>query len=101
MEIINKNYEHYNRALGKYITNKRQYQDEMKRNGFVTQEEGNRLAEKHQEEKKWKPSKGCIEMIQSVKNLSKDGRIVLGQHQVLVDALKKKGMTFDIPKWVK
>ena len=101
MEIIVKNYEHYNRTLGKYINTKKQYFEELKRGGFVTQEEGNRLAEKHQREKKWKPSQDCIEMIKATKNVAdKNGNIVLGRHPKLVDAMKKKGMTFNIPDWL-
>ena len=45
MEIISKNWEHYNRALGKQIRSKRHYFEELRKGGYVSQEEGNRLAE--------------------------------------------------------
>jgi hypothetical protein len=45
MNIIVKNYQHYNRALGKYISTKKQYDEEMRKGGYVSFEEGERLAE--------------------------------------------------------
>ena len=98
MYIIVKNYCHFNRALGKYIKSKSHYDYEMKKQGMVSLEEGNRLAEKYQNEKKWKPSKDCIDMIKTAKNASKNNTIILGQHPILVDAMKKQGMSFDMSK---
>ena len=99
MEIIVKNYEHYNRALGTYIRSKQHYTEEMKKRGFVSLEEGQRLADKHNVEKKWKPSKDCIDVIQAIKNAGDRKRnIVLAHHPKIVEAMQKKGMTFDMSK---
>jgi hypothetical protein len=46
--IIVKNYEHYNKALGKYITSKRQYDNEMAKQGMVSFEKGDAIAKKAQ-----------------------------------------------------
>lgn len=98
MDVIVKNYEHYNRALGKHISTKKQYFDELKRNGYVPYEEGCRLAEKKQQDRKeYKPSKECVEMMRTIMDKKKDKTIVLGQHPKLVDGMKKMGMRFDIP----
>ena len=45
MEIISKNYEHFNRAMNKQITSKRHYEEEMCKGGFVPQEQAERIAE--------------------------------------------------------
>lgn len=98
--IIIKNYEHYNRAMGKYISNKRQYDYEMKKGGYVSLDEGRQLAENHEKEKQWKPSEKCINVIQGIKNASKDGKIVLGNHPKIVKAMEDSGMTFKLPDWL-
>ena len=99
VNVIIKNYQHYNRALGMHISNKKQYDYEMKSRGFVSLEEGNRLAERHQEQKKWTPSDECIDVIKAIKSASdKKGNIVLGQHPKIVQVMKEKGMSFDMSK---
>jgi len=97
--IIVKKYEHYNRALGTHIKSKRHYDYVMKSRGFVSAEEGHRLAEKRNKDKKWKPSKECISVIQAIKCVAdKKGNIVLGRHPKIVEAMEKKGMSFDTSK---
>lgn len=99
--IIVKNYQHYNRALGKYINSKREYDYEMKSRGFVPYEEGCAMAEAKEKEKKWKPSEKLVNMIKNAKDLAdKKGNIVLGKHPKLVDAMKKQGVSFDLPDWL-
>lgn len=49
--IIVKNYEHFNRALGKYITSKAQYEREMVKGGFVSFEKGEQMAAKNRTER--------------------------------------------------
>ncbi len=96
--IITKNWSHYNRALGKYIKSKSHYDYEMKKQNMVSSEEGNRLAEQHNE-KQWKPSSECVEVIIAMKNSAdKKGNIVLGKHPKIVEVMEKKGMTFDMSK---
>lgn len=43
--IIVKNYEHYSHAMGKHISSKRQYDNEMAKGGYVPYEKGQQLAE--------------------------------------------------------
>jgi len=43
--IIVKKYEHFNRAMGKYITSKKHYEKEMAAGGFVPFEKGEQMAE--------------------------------------------------------
>lgn len=99
MEIIVKKWEHYNRALGKYISTKKQYFNELRRQGFVPFEEGCRLAEKKSKESKWIPSKTCTDMMREVLD-KKDKNIILGQHPKLVEGMKKMGVKFDLPDWL-
>lgn len=99
--IIVKNYTHFNRALGKFIRNKSEYDYEMKSRGFVPYEEGCQLADNKNKEKQWKPSDKVINMIKNTKDLAdKKGNIVLGQHPKLVDAMKKQGISFEMPDWL-
>ncbi len=49
--IIVKKYEHYNRSLGKYISSKAQYNEEMARGGYITQDKADAIAEKKQAER--------------------------------------------------
>ena len=46
MEIIVKNYAHYNRALNKFISSKRDYNNEMARQGMIPFEQAKVIAEK-------------------------------------------------------
>lgn len=100
MEIIVKKYDHYNRAMGKYISTKKQYYDEMKRGGYVPSDEANNLADNHNKEKQWVPSDKCINMIKNAKDMTdKDGNITLGKHPRLVKAMEDSGMKFKLPDW--
>jgi len=97
--IIIKKYEHYNRAMGKYIRSKSHYKEEMAKGGFISAEEGHRVAEANQKQKKWKPSGECIGVIKAIKNAAdKKGNIVLGKHPKIVRAMKERGMSFDMSK---
>ena len=48
--IIIKNYEHFNRAMGKQITSRAHYEKEMLAGGFVSFEKGEQLAAKKKSE---------------------------------------------------
>lgn len=100
MNIIVKNYSHYNRALGKYIRTKQEYDYEMKSRGFVSFEEGQRLAESKNKEKKWVPSEKCIGVVSAITQMGdKKGNIVLGNHPRLVKAMEQGGVKFTLPDW--
>jgi hypothetical protein len=95
--IVKKSYSHYNKELGKYIRNKREYIDTLKRRGLVPFEEGQRLAEKKNKEMTWIPSKDCVNMMRELYDKKKE-KIVLAQHPRIVEGMEKMGMTFDVPK---
>lgn len=97
MLIKVKNYEHFNRALGKHIFSKRQYQDEMARGGYIPFEEGEHLANKNRREsyKPYdKPSKEALDLIRNInmKSPDKNGKIKLSDREI--DAMKKVGVNF-------
>jgi len=100
MEIhIKKDISHYNRALGKYITNKRQYNDEMKRQGMVSKEKGDELARKAKERdhKDYKPTREHVQFLASVKNRTdKNGNVKLDGRQL--EYMKKIGCQLKRPK---
>lgn len=98
--IIVRNYEHMNHALGKYITSKRHYENEMAKGGFVPFEQGQKMAEAHKKRKEYKPSAKCVEVVKTLLNKkSKDGKITLTQHPRLMKAMKDGGMKFELPDW--
>ena len=97
--IIVKRYDHYNRALGMYIRNKYQYHDELKKRGLVSFEEGQRLADKKEKVKKWKPSMDLRHQIRAMKTVAdKNGNVTLAHVPKVVEVMKKNGMTFDMSK---
>ena len=79
--------------MGKYITSKRHYQEEMKKGGFVSFEEGERLAN----EPKTKPyvlSKKAVDLIKSARqSADSKGRIKPGSR--LIDGMKDVGVNFN------
>ena len=99
MEIIVKNYQHYNRTLGKYISTKRQYFDELKRRGLVTYEEGCKLAQEKQKESKWIPSKDCVDVMKTLYDTpDRKKTIRLMDYPKIVEKMKEKGVSFDMDK---
>lgn len=96
--IIVKNYEHYNRALGKHIRSKAHYEEEMRKGGFVSFEEGQRLAESCKKRKEYVPSKKCVEIVNTLERM-KEKKITLSQHPRLVKAMKDGGVKFNTPDW--
>jgi hypothetical protein len=91
MEIIVKRYEHYNSALGKYIRTKQEYDYEMKTRGFISQEQGNRLAESKKKEMTWVPSKDVVNMLREIKTQKdKDGNFKPSTR--MQEGMKKLGM---------
>lgn len=99
MEIICRNYEHYNRAMGKYIRSKSDYIESMKRGGYIPLEESQRLADEKQAKiSKWVPSKDCIDVMKELYDTKKK-TIRLCEKPKVVEAMKKRGMKFEIPSW--
>lgn len=95
MEIIVKKYDHFNRTLNKHITSKKQYKEEMRKQGYVSWEEGERLAKKAREEaqKKYQISEKALGVIKSAKQMSRDGKIKCGDR--LIEGMREVGVRFD------
>ena len=95
--IIVKKYEHYNRALGKHITSKKQYENEMQRQGMVSADKGNEMAAKTRESrrKEYKPDKDTLQFVNSLHG-DKNGKIQLSGRQL--EFMKKKGVSLERPK---
>ena len=98
VEIISKDYNHFNRALGKQINSKKQYKEECKRQGMVTSEKGNDIAHKAKESNRndYKPSKDTAQFYASL-NKTKDGKVKLSGRQL--EFMKKKGVSFKRPDY--
>ena len=94
--IIVKDYQHYNRAMGKHIKSKRHYNQEMAKGGYVPLEQGKAMADAKQKEHKWKPSKECLEATRHLMSRT-DKNIVLAHYPKLVDLMVSKGMKFETP----
>lgn len=100
--IIVRDYSHYNRTLGKYIHSKRQYENEMAKQGYVSMEEGERIAEKARENMR-KPyilSKKAKEVIYCAKNSAdRNGKVSISDK--LVEGMKEVGVNLvnrNVPK---
>ena len=90
MEIIVKNWEHYNRALGKHITSKAQYNEEMKNGGFISYDEAKT---RERQPAPFSVSRETISIMKSIKDSAdKKGNVKLSDRQI--DAMKKNGMQF-------
>ena len=95
--IIVRNYEHYNSSMGKYISSKKQYYEEMKKGGYIPLEEAKQVSESRNKQKTWTPSKECLDVTRELYN-KKDKTIRLGDYPKIVEAMEKKGMSFDVGK---
>ena len=94
-----KGYEHYNRAMGKWITSKAHYKEEMKKGGYVTEGESNDMVASWESKHKtsYKPSKDCHEIIETLKHKAdKKGNVKMPEK--CVEKLEEMGMTFDADK---
>jgi len=99
MEIIVKKYSHYNRSMGKYINSKKQYDEEMKKGGYISYDEACRRADKIQSQRDnpdLKPSRKVLDIIESAKN-SKDKKGNVKLSDRTIDAMKELGVGFNHP----
>ncbi len=102
MEIISRNYEHFNRAMGKHIRSRKHYEEEMRKGGYVTDEESRRRAAKEQRDlrKPYELSSTAQSVIECARSATdKNGNVRLSDR--LIDGMKKVGVNFktpDIPK---
>jgi len=96
--IVKPSYDHYNRALDKHIKNKRHYNDEMKRQGQVSQEKGEYLAKRAEENRRrpYKVDLSTRKFLEEVKSTSKNGKVKLSGRQIA--QMEKIGVNFKRPK---
>ena len=100
--IIVKKYEHVNRSFGnwntpkgKYISSRKQYNEEMAKGGFVSFEDGSEMAQAASKRKEYRGiSPKAMEICQQAKNLS-DRKGNIAWTPKLVEAMKDVGVGFD------
>jgi len=92
--IIVKNYEHYNRAMGKYITSKKHYENEMAKGGYVPYEQCQQQVANTLEKQKYKGvSEKTEKFCHQVKSLAdKKGNIQWSNK--LIKGLKEHGVDY-------
>lgn len=96
--IVKKDIKHYNRALNKNITTRKQYNEEMKRQGMVSQEKGDYLAEQAKAKlmKPYKLNNETEKFLKGVKMSSRDGKVKLSGRELAY--MEKIGVSFNKPK---
>jgi len=95
--FVKKDISHYNRALQKNITTRKQYKDEMQRQGMVSQEKGDYLAKKAEQAKQqpYNVSKDTMGFLMHMKSKSKNGKITPRGNEIKF--MKKMGVNFKRP----
>ena len=88
-------YEHFNKSLGKHITSKKHYKEEMQKSGCVSFEEGERLASKARSNRpQYKPSEKAESFMREVRQTAdKNGKVKLSDRAI--DHMKKLGVKFE------
>ena len=106
MDIFVKNYEHFNRSFnnwdtpqGKHIGSRKQYDEEMKRGGFVAYEKGLRIAEQSSKIK-YKGLSTKAENIIRAASLIGDRKRNIKPSDRLIDGMKEVGVKFEVPDWL-
>jgi len=98
MNIIVKKYEHYNHAMGKYISSKRQYEQEMVKGNYIPFEKAEQLAEqtRNRNHKNYDGlSEKTMRFLHQVKNTAdKNGKIQISDR--FVKGLKENGVKLDV-----
>ena len=88
-------YEHFNKALGKQLTSKKHYHEELKKAGCVQFEEGERIAEKARSKRPaYKLSEKAGNFLREVRQTAdKNGKLKLSDRAI--DHMKKIGVKFE------
>jgi len=97
MQIIIKDHSGFNRGMGKYIRSNSHYKEEMKRNGFVSAEQGSEIARKNKDNsrKNYSLSNEANEMIKEAhRQVATHGKI----SDNLQRAINEKKGDHKIPK---
>jgi len=95
--IIIKNYQHYNSALGKYINSRKEYEREMVKGGFVPFEKAQQMAEQARSNSR-KPYNGVsdktMKFMHDIKSTAdRKGNIRISDRYV--EGLKEHGVKVD------
>lgn len=102
MYIIVKEYSGFNRAMGKYITSKKHYQEEMRKGNYMEEDKAFALADKINEERdnpKFKLTKKAEDIIKYAGSIKdKKGNVKLGGRAI--KAMKEVGVRFELPDWL-
>lgn len=94
MNIIVKNYQHFNRAMGKHITSKRHYDNEMAKGGYIPYEKACQIAESvKNRQTKYELSPKARAVIESARN-SADRKGNIHKSDRLIDGMKEVGVKF-------
>lgn len=94
--IVVKRYEHFNRAMGKYITSRQHYEREMAKGGYIPFAEAEKIASKARAErdKPYKLSEKARAVIESAKQSSdRKGQVKLSGN--LIRGMKEVGVNWD------
>ena len=97
--IIVKKYDHYNRAMGKRITSKKHYQEEMKKGGYIPYDQACQIAESIEQKRnnpKLELSQKAREIIETAKlTADRKGNVKCGDR--MIDAMKDVGVGIQHP----
>lgn len=102
MNIIVKKYEHYNRSMGKYISSRAEYENEMAKGGYIPFEKAEVLAEQRRKEI-YKPYNGisekALKLCKSAKDVA-DRKGNIKPSDRLIDGMRDCGVNFyaQLPK---
>jgi len=107
MLIKVKHYEHFNRSLpnwdtpkGKYISSRKQYEEEMKKGGFVDYDEGCKRAQQNKNNKgEYTGLSSCATSVIKAARLQSDKKGRIKPSGRLLDAMKEVGVKFSVPDW--
>ena len=106
MQIIIKKYQHVNRSFagwdtpkGKYISSKKQYDEEMKKGGFVGYEEGRKVAEQVNSKSYNRELSPKAKDVIKAARLMSDRKGKIKPSDKLIDAMKEVGVNFNKPKF--
>ncbi len=97
--IIVKRYEHFNRSMGKYISSKAQYDNEMARGNYIPQDKADAIAKSVQDKKtkKYTASADTYALIDAAK-VQKDGTIKLSDRAIDAHLARSGGRGYDKSK---
>ena len=92
---FNKEYTGYNKAMGKYITGKNHFYEEMKRGGYCFKDEADqRVEEVKERRKRYSTSSDAHAILEACKaSADKKGNVKMPDRAV--DALKNMGVKFE------